>query len=220
MSLSKENSCTYCSTIGQFFFVSEGECSCKIGVVPLFLIKKEKREKKMPKKTLKKRSPSPHVGVKKKKPRSHVIIRSDRFTDKEGKTDIVKAKEKSVWASTPDGTERLRENFKESSTVYLYFTEFKSRVFCGVAKMKTEPSGKAPKGFWARDVYDEMFKIEWINKESEVHIPIEYENSRDTTVIPEKDGKDILADFMDKNCNETLDLARYSGKNTITRLWK
>jgi hypothetical protein len=100
-----------------------------------------------------------------------------------------------VWASTESGNKELETIYQKSSSVYLFFTVFDSKHFCGVAKMLEPPRNPRMNFLWSDGVYGHTFSIEWICIDKEVAIPF-WLNTRDGTELGTKLGQQFLDKFQ------------------------
>ena len=137
----------------------------------------------------------------------HIIIQSTRGND----IDI--AMVQNVWASTVSGSTRARfeagpdalrgnsalaAHFASGEDVWLYFTEFGSNVFRGMARMMTAPV-YAPVTNWDEShKYGKTFKLEWVCKDRIVRIPNDLHGRIwDTDPLSTRHVRTVVTSFLD-----------------------
>merc|ERR1712151_212978 len=134
--------------------------------------------------------------------------------------DIHKAIKYNLWSSTKTGNKTLDESYKNTSAkgafTYLFFSTNGSGKFSGLAKIKGNLQEDKIFPFWSQDQkWSGVFEIEFLfikdcpfREFKNIIIPMRdgevkcVSNSRDTQMIPEKEGKlmvDIIENYVNSN---------------------
>ncbi|NXF11200.1 YTDC2 helicase, partial [Smithornis capensis] len=108
------------------------------------------------------KSPSPRQNI----PVRYFIMKSSNLQN----IDI--SQQKGIWSTLPSNKGKLNRAFGESSRVYLIFSVQGSGCFQGFARMGSA-IGCEKSQDWASCGFGDVFKVEWIRKES---IPFQFAN--------------------------------------------